>query len=232
MAATPYDYDRDMTDAELAAALAFYARRRALVEEEVTEARPALTASDLAGCHPTLRAELVRRGRHVAVAVAELRDNARAYYDVRLGDLTHERARRQRAVARGAAGDGLRVPDEVIHEIKRRIRLDGAFEQETQTRLGRVSAAHERRGACPFCGVRADPFTVHLANSGDEWYWCHACNQHGDVITLTAEVYELPWRDTVALLAQRCGIDWPPRQEARGSAAKRSYVDIALGNHA
>lgn len=220
-----------MSDEELAGWQRYYARRRALVDEELIEDQPAMTASELAACHPYLRLLLVKRGAHLAAPVAVVRERARAYYDAQLATIAREETCRQRAAAQGVmASAGRRVPDAVLAAIKRAIRLDGAVENETSVRLGRLSHNQERRGACPFCEVASDPFVVHLADPDDEWYWCHACNQHGDVITLTAEIYGVTWREAVTILAQRCALTWPPAPP--GPPAPDRFLARARGSNA
>lgn len=222
---------------ELERLVQFYERRIALFDEECGAPPPPMTIADLKQCHPTIRAAAVAGGLARPLTDADRarwRDSNLAFVTMQLEKYRRELASRKRAAQRGALDahpDG-RVPQEVIDQIKQRISLVGAVEHESDTRLGRETARGERRGSCPLCGVSSQPFLVHTADPHDEWFWCHACGQHGDVIDFTMFVYNQPFRTAVVLLAQRCGIDWPPRQEARGRAAKRSYVDIALGHHA
>lgn len=206
---------------ELVRWLHFYERRLALVDDEISAPLPGLSVADLAACTPSLRAALVKLGRHTPLPVAEARQSAREYLTVQRDDLRRELASRDRAVQRGAldAHPEGRVPQEVLDRIKEQISLVGAVEHESSTRLGPETARGERRGACPFCGVASQPFVVHTADPHDEWWHCHACGQHGDVIDFTMDVYDQPFRTAVELLARRCGLDWPPR-------AKGKAVDI------
>ncbi|HET8627795.1 MAG TPA: hypothetical protein VFL91_10270 [Thermomicrobiales bacterium] len=202
----------DPTDDDLARWTRYYERRLALVDEETVAGLPAVTPEDLGACSLPWLAYFQRRGLPPAMSREELRDSTAAYYEAQLVELRHEDLRRRRAAARGVAREGNRVPDEVLDAIRRAIRLDGAYELETGLALRPPDAASQRRGPCPFCGVKGDlgPFYVHLADPDDEWWYCHACDLHGDLFDLVRQVYRVDFRRAVMILAPRCGIAWPP----------------------
>lgn len=188
-----------MTDEELARETLCQRRRLVLADEAVTAEQAA----------------------EVGLPLDELRDWWRLLQLALLAGCEIEERRRERAAARGVPREGAagRVPDNVVQEIKRRVRLDALLERYGATRLGWPDRRGRRRGLCPFChrGQPPGPFYVYLGDPDDEHYFCHACTATGDVITFVQRWQRVGFRQTVEGLASSCGLDWSPTTPAPAS---------------
>ena len=196
-----HDYRLErMTGEELARETGYQRRRLALADEDVTAEQAA----------------------EAGLPLDELRDWWRLLQQVLLAGCEIEERRRERAAARGVPREGAtsRVPDNVVQEIKRRVRLDVLLERYGATRLGRPDRRGRRRGLCPFChrGQPPGPFYVYLGDPDDEHYFCHACTATGDVIAFVERWHRVGFRQAVEGLASSCGLDWSP--PAPGPAAQ------------
>ncbi len=144
--------------------------------------------------------------------------------------LDDEERFRERARARGVPRQGGRgwVPEEVIAEVKRRVRLDQLIEAHTDCRLG-PGRNGRRTGRCPFHEDRTPSLVVYLGDPDDQHYHCFGCHQGGDCIALLRAV--APWlsfAEAVEGLASVAGVDWPPAPpRPPGPPAPPRYLDLA-----
>jgi hypothetical protein len=220
-----------MADDELLRWRDFYATRIALADEEIVEGLPALSADDLRRYGPELRAFIVARGGHLAVPAASLRASTVAYCRSLVDEADKERSRRLR-IAHLRVTTGLpQFPADWLADLKRRVNLDGVIEHECDIRLGRRTAADQRRGPCPFCGASAasQAFVVYLGDPDKEAYWCFACGVHGDAIALIEAVYRVPFRAAVEILAGHCGMTPPIPPATSTPPAQDRYLSLIDG---
>ncbi len=128
--------------------------------------------------------------------------------------LDAEERTRERARARGVPREGARgwVPDEVIAEVKRRVRLAELVERYTATRLRSPRGSYQRQwGPCPFHEERTPSFCVWTDREGGEHWQCFgACATGGDAIAFAQRALGVSFREAVEGLASAAGVDWPP----------------------
>lgn len=220
-----------MRDDELLHWRDFYATRAALADEEIAEGLPALGPDELRRYGPQLRAWLVARGGHLAVPAEDLRASTVAYCRALVDEADRERSRRLRTAHLRVTTGTPQFPADWLADLKRRVNLDGAIEHECGVALGRLTAAKQRRGACPFChaSVFSQAFAVYLADPDDEGYWCFSCGEHGDAIALIEAVHRVPFRAAVEILAARCGLALPPGLAPPAPPAQGRLLQLARG---
>ena len=76
-------------------------------------------------------------------------------------------------------------------------------------------------GLCPFHGEKTPSFHVRADQQN---YHCFGCGKGGGVISFVMEVENLPYVDTLRLLAKRAGMDFPEQEMDQRSRRKRKRL--------
>ena len=193
-----------LNDEELRHWHTYYRRRLALVEQDVAAEYPDLPPDELAA--------MIR--------------SAADFYRCHVEACEHEEARRARAAQLGVPRDADHYAPAFLADLKQRVDLGGLLEYELGARLGKANRRGERRGPCPLCkpSDRSDCLVVHLADPADQWWYCHRCGLTGDAIDAISAAYGLPFRQAVALLAEKGGIPLPEAPQT--TQAPRSHLRV------
>ena len=105
-----------------------------------------------------------------------------------------------------------RIPQEFIDELLQRTDIAALVGERVQLRR---SGAHYK-GLCPFHDERTPSFTVSPER---QTYHCFGCGAHGTAIGFLMEYDRLGFREAVAELADRCGLQLPETAAGQRSGA-------------
>ncbi len=174
-----------------------------------------------------LRGLLAERPPEVALRVALSLDTLIA--GIR-GALDDEERWRERARARGVPRDGGRdwIPDEVVAEVKARVRLAELVPRYTGAQLRAPRGPRQRQWArCPFHDEQTPSFCIWVDDQGDEHWQCFgSCATGGDAISFAQRALGVGFREAVEGLASTCGVDWPPARTAPRRATAPDYLAL------
>jgi hypothetical protein len=149
-------------------------------------------------------------------------DETRDFLAALVEDGAREDGRRDRAAALGVPRDAARFTADTLADIKGRIHLDQLCEHELGARLGRERHG-VRRGPCPLCkpSEHSDCFAVHVADTADQWYYCHRCLATGDCFSAIMQACGVEFPEAVERLAREGGVPLPakPRPTAAPASA-------------
>lgn len=101
-----------------------------------------------------------------------------------------------------------------LDELRARTRLSDLI----GGKLKLTRAGHEFSACCPFHGEKTPSFTVSDAKG---FYHCFGCGAHGDAIRWLTDHEGLPFREAVAELAARAGLELPSASPAAAARAAR-----------
>ena len=96
----------------------------------------------------------------------------------------------------------MRIPDEVIMEIKYR----NPIEDVIAPYVALKRAGKNLKGLCPFHSEKTPSFTVYPDSNS---YYCHGCGSGGDVVTFAKNIEHLDYVEALKLLADRGGVTIP-----------------------
>ena len=107
-------------------------------------------------------------------------------------------------------------PPRFLDEIRARVSLSDVVGR----RIKLIRAGREYKACCPFHHEKTPSFYV---NDEKQFYHCFGCGAHGDVIRFITDHDNVPFRETVEMLAAEAGLDMPkedPRAVQRAQKAK------------
>ncbi len=96
----------------------------------------------------------------------------------------------------------MRIPDEIIQEIKSRFDIEEVISPYVQLKRRGKNLV----GLCPFHSEKTPSFTVYPENGS---FYCFGCHVGGDVFTFTGLIENLDYVESVKYLAERSGITLP-----------------------
>jgi len=164
----------------------------------------------------------------VAQAVDGPRDvDLAAYQRHRLEVIREELARRRRLERYGAPavpGKGT-IPPDLIDRIKRESPIE-----EVALSLGLIGYGRRLTIAmhCPLPNHEDQHPSASCYTDEGRWY-CHRCNEGGDVIDLVMAAKGLRWREAIQWLADGVGIELPSRHSTKGTPDKPAILSGSLG---
>ena len=91
------------------------------------------------------------------------------------------------------------IPAEIIEEIKFRCDIVDVISGYVQLKR----AGSNYNGLCPFHSEKTPSFTVFPSTKN---FYCFGCGAHGDVVALTAQLFDLPPAEAAKKLAADFGI--------------------------
>ena len=83
-------------------------------------------------------------------------------------------------------------------------------------------------GLCPFHNEKTPSFSV---SQEKQIYKCFGCGKGGGAINFVMELDNLPFRDAVAVLAKRAGLEVPDSGYSAGAKERREKL-LAINNQA
>jgi len=111
----------------------------------------------------------------------------------------------------------LAIPDRFLDELIARIDIvDLVSESVRLTKKGR-----NYWGLCPFHSEKTPSFSV---SADKQIYKCFGCGKGGGAINFVMELDNLPFRDAVALLAKRAGLEVPDSGSSAGAKERREKL--------
>lgn len=109
------------------------------------------------------------------------------------------------------------IPDRFLDELIARIDIvDLVSESVRLTKKGR-----NYWGLCPFHSEKTPSFSV---SADKQIYKCFGCGKGGGAINFVMELDNLPFRDAVALLAKRAGLEVPDSGSSAGAKERREKL--------
>ncbi len=109
------------------------------------------------------------------------------------------------------------IPDRFLDELIARIDIvDLVSESVRLTKKGR-----NYWGLCPFHSEKTPSFSV---SADKQIYKCFGCGKGGGAINFVMELDNLPFRDAVALLAKRAGLEVPDSGYSAGAKERREKL--------
>ena len=109
------------------------------------------------------------------------------------------------------------IPDRFLDELIARIDIvDLVSESVRLTKKGR-----NYWGLCPFHSEKTPSFSV---SADKQNYKCFGCGKGGGAINFVMELDNLPFRDAVALLAKRAGLEVPDSGSSAGAKERREKL--------
>lgn len=109
------------------------------------------------------------------------------------------------------------IPDRFLDELIARIDIvDLVSESVRLTKKGR-----NYWGLCPFHSEKTPSFSV---SADKQIYKCFGCGKGGGAINFVMELDNLPFRDAVALLAKRAGLEVPGSGSSAGAKERREKL--------
>ena len=109
------------------------------------------------------------------------------------------------------------IPDRFLPELIARIDIvDLVSESVRLTKKGR-----NYWGLCPFHSEKTPSFSV---SADKQIYKCFGCGKGGGAINFVMELDNLPFRDAVALLAKRAGLEVPDSGSSAGAKERREKL--------
>ena len=109
------------------------------------------------------------------------------------------------------------IPDRFLDELIARIDIvDLVSESVRLTKKGR-----NYWGLCPFHSEKTTSFSV---SADKQIYKCFGCGKGGGAINFVMELDNLPFRDAVALLAKRAGLEVPDSGSSAGAKERREKL--------
>ena len=116
------------------------------------------------------------------------------------------------------------IPDRFLDELIARIDIvDLVSESVRLTKKGR-----NYWGLCPFHSEKTPSFSV---SADKQIYKCFGCGKGGGAINFVMELDNLPFRDAVALLAKRAGLEVPDSGYSAGAKERREKL-LAINKQA
>ena len=116
------------------------------------------------------------------------------------------------------------IPDRFLDELIARIDIvDLVSESVRLTKKGR-----NYWGLCPFHSEKTPSFSV---SADKQIYKCFGCGKGGGAINFVMELDNLPFRDAVALLAKRAGLEVPDSGSSAGAKERREKL-LAINKQA
>jgi len=116
-----------------------------------------------------------------------------------------------------------RIRDEVIAAIRERLPIEQVIGDYVTLK---PAGAGRYKGLCPFHDEKTPSFNV---NAGLGFYKCFGCGVGGDLISFVQEKENLPFVETVEVLARRAGVEFTyeeggaaPRQQ---SSERQKLID-------
>ena len=83
----------------------------------------------------------------------------------------------------------------------------------------RKAGAQNYSGLCPFHKEKSPSFSVHAVR---QFYHCFGCQASGDVFSFVGKIENVPFPESVRIVAQKCGIPLPKREFSSPEQAAES----------
>ncbi len=96
----------------------------------------------------------------------------------------------------------MRIPEEIINEIKYRNNIDDVISPYVNLKRRGKNLV----GLCPFHGEKTPSFTVYPENGS---FYCFGCGVGGDVFTFIKLIENLDYVESIKLLAEKSGVAIP-----------------------
>ena len=89
----------------------------------------------------------------------------------------------------------------------------------------RKAGAQNFTGLCPFHNEKTPSFNV---NATRQFYYCFGCQASGDVFTFVGKIENVTFRESVRIVAQKCGIPLPKREFSSPEEAAEARLRARL----
>jgi DNA primase len=89
----------------------------------------------------------------------------------------------------------------------------------------RKAGAQNYSGLCPFHNEKTPSFNV---NATRQFYYCFGCQASGDVFTFVGKIESVSFRESVRIVAQKCGIPLPKREFSSPEEAAEARLRAKL----
>jgi DNA primase len=89
----------------------------------------------------------------------------------------------------------------------------------------RKAGAQNYSGLCPFHNEKTPSFNV---NATRQFYYCFGCQASGDVFTFVGKIESVTFRESVRIVAQKCGIPLPKREFSSPEEAAEARMRARL----
>lgn len=89
----------------------------------------------------------------------------------------------------------------------------------------RKAGAQNFTGLCPFHNEKTPSFNV---NGTRQFYYCFGCQASGDVFTFVGKIENVTFRESVRIVAQKCGIPLPKREFSSPEEAAEARLRARL----
>ncbi len=117
------------------------------------------------------------------------------------------------------------LSDEFIYRLREANDIVSAFSMYVNLKKrGRTHVCN-----CPFHSEKTPSCTVFPDTQS---FYCFGCGAGGDVITFTMKMENLPYREAVRLLAQRCGMELPTENPEEERNARRRVRCLEINREA